>query len=75
MGGIWDDIKDNFGITDAAELNNETLEEQIAAAAQANVDGANIGTVDQYFDSDPIEEMSPEDVVGTSDEPRTDSPW
>lgn len=75
MGGIWDDIKDNFGIVDAAELNDETLENQIAAAAQANIDGANVGTVDQYFDSDPIEEVSPEDVVGTSDEPRTNSPW
>jgi len=70
-----DDPRDSYSIDDMARNEGVSLDHMIEIASEAERDGAGTPTVDEIRNQEGVEEVRSEDVVGTSDEPKTDSPW
>ncbi len=70
-----EDLRDSYSIDEMAKNEGVSLQEMAETAAQAERDGAGQQTVDEFRNQDAVEEVRSEDIVGTPDEPKTDSPW
>lgn len=70
-----EDTRDSYPIDEMAKNEGVSLEEMVGAAAQAERDGAGQSTVDEFRNQQGVEEVRSEEIVGTDQEPRTDSPW
>ncbi len=70
-----EDLRDSYPIDEMAKNEGVSLQEMAETAREAERDGAGQPTVDEFRNQEAVEEVRSEDVVGTPDEPKTDSPW